>query len=303
MPESSPNGAAPPLRPPLRIALCHLDSLVCLPGLNVLFAEMGEHIGLVIVSRRFGPRHGGMFTQLRRGLRRSGWRMTLWLGFDIVSAQIASAIAAMTAPLLGRERPLRSLRSLAARHGARVIEVADVNDAETIATVSAFAPDLVVVFNFDQILQPAFIDTASSGVINVHPSYLPAFRGPCPVFWAMAQGGRETGVSLHIITNAEIDAGPVVRQERLAIDRAGSAAEITSALFVAGARLVPEAVRELATGRLRPAGKPPSPGDYHGFPGPADVARAGKEGVRLWRAGFVLRLIAAAVGPGGARAP
>ena len=298
MPESSPKGPAAPLHPPLRIALCHLDSLVCLPGLNTLFAEMGEQIGLVLLSRRFGPKHGGVLAQLRRGVRRSGWRMTLWLGFDIVSAQIASAIAAMTAPLLGRERPLRSLRSLAARHGARVIEVADVNDVATIATVSEFAPDLVVVFNFDQILQPAFIDIAASGVINVHPSYLPAFRGPCPVFWAMAQGCRETGVSLHAITNAEIDAGPVVRQQRLAIDRVQSAAEITSALFVAGARLLPEAVRELATGRRRPACQLPSPANYHGFPGPGDVARAARQGIRLWRTGFVLRLIAAAVGPG-----
>ena len=303
MPESSPKGPAPRLRPTLRIALCHLDSLVCLPGLNVLFAEMGEQIGLVILSRRFGPKHGGVFTQLRRGLRRSGWRMTLWLGFDIVSAQIASAIAALTAPLLGRERPLASIRSLAARHGARVIEVADVNDADTIATVSAFAPDLVVVFNFDQILQPAFIDIAASGVINVHPSDLPAFRGPCPVFWAMAQGGRETGVSLHMITNAEIDAGPIVRQERRTIDRAVSVAEITSALFVAGARLLPEAVRELATSCLRPTCQPPEPGDYRGFPGPGDVACAARQGIRLWRAGFALRLIAAAIGFGGARAP
>ena len=167
--------------------------------------------------------------------------------------------------------------------------------------MSAFAPDLVVVFNFDQILQPAFIDLAAAGVINIHPSYLPAFRGPCPVFWAMAQGGRETGVSLHMITNADIDAGPIVRQERRTIDRAGSVAEITSALFVAGARLLPEAVRELATGRLRPASRPPSPADYHGFPDSGDVARAGKQGIRLWCAGFVLRLIAAAIGLGGGR--
>lgn len=311
MPESSPNGTAapsrPPLRSPLRIALCHLDSLVCLPGLNVLFAEMGDQIGLVILSRRFGPRHGGVFTQLRRGLRRSGWRMTLWLGFDIVSAQIASAIAAMTAPLFtaplfDRERPLASVRSLAAGHGANMIEVADVNDAKTIATVSAFAPDLVLVFNFDQILQPAFIDTAASGVINVHPSYLPAFRGPCPVFWAMARGCRETGVSLHTITNADIDAGPILRQERRTIDRAQSAAEITSALFVAGARLVPEVVRQAATGGLRSLPLQGSPGDYHGFPAAGDVARAARRGVRLCRAGFVLRLFAAAIGRAAARA-
>lgn len=98
MPENRPNDEAPRLR----IALCHLESLVCLPGLNVLFGEMGERIGLVILSRRFGARYGGLFTQLRRGIRRSGWRMTVWLGFDIVSAQIMSAVASATAPILGR---------------------------------------------------------------------------------------------------------------------------------------------------------------------------------------------------------
>lgn len=112
--ESRASGTEP--RP--RIALCRLESLVCLPGLNILFREIGEHIGLVILSRRFGTRHGGLFTQFWRGVRRSGWRMTLWLGFDIVSAQILSAVASATASLLGREHPLQSIRALASHHGA-----------------------------------------------------------------------------------------------------------------------------------------------------------------------------------------
>ena len=280
----------------MRIALCHLESLICLPGLNALFEELGEQIGLVILSRRFGPKHGGLFTQLLRGIRRSGWRMTLWLGFDIVSAQIVSAIAAVTGPLLGRKRLLRSIRSLATRFGARVIVAADVNDVEMIKTVSIFAPDLIIVFNFDQILHAAFIEVAGIGVINVHPSLLPSFRGPCPVFWAMADGRREVGVSIHEITNAEIDAGPILRQERVTIDRWHSVAEITSALFFAGAKLMPGAVRELATRRCRPLKQRDSPGDYHSFPAPKDVARAVKQGIRLCRAGFVFRLIASGIG-------
>ena len=298
IPESRPNDEPPRLR----IALCHLESLVCLPGLNVLFGEMREQIGLVVLSRRFGARHGGGVTQLRRGIRRSGWRMTLWLGFDIVSAQIVSAVASATVLIFGRERPLQSVRALASHHGARVIEVDDVNAAETIATLSAYAPDLVLVFNFDQILKPVVIATAATAVINVHPSLLPSFKGPCPVFWTMAQGCRETGVSIHAITNAEIDAGPVLRQERMTLDRSQSAAEITSALFVAGAKLLPGVVRELTVGHLRPTQQKSSPGDYHGFPVPGDVERAAKQGIRLCHAAFAVRLIAAATGVGRAHA-
>jgi len=190
----------------------------------------------------------------------------------------------MTALLLGRKRVLHSIRSLTSRHGATVIETADINDAETIAAVSDFAPDLVVVFNFDQILRPAIIDVAASGVINVHPSLLPSFRGPCPVFWALAQGRPESGVSLHAITNADIDAGPIFRHERRAMDRRESVAEITSALFVAGAKLVPEVVRQAATGGLQSLPQQGSPGDYYGFPAPGDVARAARQGIRLCRA-------------------
>lgn len=286
----------------MRIALCHLESLVCLPGLNAVFDELGDQIGLVVLSRRFGPKHGGLLTQLRRGIRRSGWRMTLWLGFDIISAQIVSAVAAISAPFLGQRRPLRSIHSLASQYSANVLEVADVNDVETIKTVSVFAPDLVIVFNFDQILQPAFVDVARTGVINVHPSLLPSFKGPCPVFWVMAQGCRETGVSIHAITNAEIDAGPVVRQERMSVDRSQSAAEITSELFVLGAKLLPGVVQELAVGHLRAQQQKYSPGDYHGFPAPEDVERAAKQGIRLCQAAFAARLIAAAIGVGRAHA-
>lgn len=152
------------------------------------------------------------------------------------------------------------------------------NDAGTIATISTFAPDLILVFNFDQILKPAVIATAEVAVINVHPSYLPSFRGPCPVFWALAEGCREAGVSIHAITDAEIDAGPILRQEGTMIDPAQSVAEITSALFLAGARLVPGVVRGLLAGRLQPAQRIGSPHDdrrhYYSFPNPGNVAHA-----------------------------
>jgi hypothetical protein len=64
-----------------RIAFCHLESLTGLPALNRLFESHGDRIGLVLVSRRFDTAHGGFFAQLVASVRKSGVRMTFWLGF------------------------------------------------------------------------------------------------------------------------------------------------------------------------------------------------------------------------------
>ena len=69
---------------PHGIVLCHLESLVCLPALNRLFAQFGSKIDLVLGSNRFGSSHGGVMRQFLSGVRRMGWRQTLYLGFDIV---------------------------------------------------------------------------------------------------------------------------------------------------------------------------------------------------------------------------
>lgn len=282
-------------RLPVRVALCHLESLVCLPAINRLFTQMGDDIGLVVLSNRFGSRHGGLFHQFAANVRRSGVRLTLWLGFDIVAAQIAGRIGSWIEKLTRRRPALASARTLAVRHGARVLDVNDINETDAIAALDAYAPDVVVVMNFDQILRRPFISRAG-WVINVHPSLLPALRGPCPVFWALARGETETGVSLHLIEDEMIDAGAMLVQRARTLDRARSVAEITADLFEEGAALVPHAVQALreegAAGRLQDARK----ASYRGFPDRADMARSRRAGVRLCRARQLAGLLARSIG-------
>src|SRR5687768_8190865 len=149
---------------PHGIVLCHLESLVCLPALNRLFAQFGSNIDLVLGSSRFGSSHGGVVRQLVSGVRRMGWRQTLYLGFDIVGAQMVSRVSRWLR-LRARPGSLATLPQLAARHGAHFVEVADVNSAATRELVRDYAPDLVIVMNFDQILQLDFIALPSVGVI------------------------------------------------------------------------------------------------------------------------------------------
>lgn len=280
----------------LRVALCHLESLVCLPAINRLFAELGGAIGLVILSDRFGSKHRGLIRQFVASAGRSGLSLTLWLGFDIVAAQIAGRIGTWVETLTHRRPRLRCVRKLAKSHGAMVREAADVNGAETIAAVRAYAPDFVFVMNFDQILRQNFIEATAGQLINVHPSLLPALRGPCPVFWALAESRSEVGASLHLIEDQKIDAGPVLAQRALPLDCARSVAEITATLFEEGAALVPKVVKALRQGCSTTQSQDEEAGaSYRGFPTRAEVARARALGVRLWSVRSIAKLLAAAV--------
>jgi methionyl-tRNA formyltransferase len=267
-----------------------------LPAINRLFIQMGDEIGLVILSNRFGSKHGGLVRQFVASARRSGFRLTLWLGFDIVTAQVAGRIGRWIETLTRRRPRLASVRVLANRHGATMLDVPAINSSETIGALRSYAPDVVLVMNFDQVLRREFIAAAPGQIINVHPSLLPALRGPCPVFWALAEGRDEAGVSLHLIEDENIDAGAVLAQRTRPLDRARSVAEITAALFEQGAVLVPEVVRAVREGRAVGRPQDVEGASYRGFPDRADVARARRAGVRLCRFWQLAKLLMMAVG-------
>jgi folate-dependent phosphoribosylglycinamide formyltransferase PurN len=278
-----------------RIALCHLESLVGLPALNALFTEVGGQIELIILSNRFGGKRGGALRQLVSGVKRSGLRMTLWLGFDIVAAQMAWRVARMVRLLTGRAPTLETIRDLAARHGAPIFETNDVNSKPSVELVRRLGIDIVIVMNFDQILKSAFIGAPRLAVVNLHPSLLPAFRGPCPVFWALLEGCQEVGVTIHLIDNDEIDAGPTVVQQSMDLDGADSVGEVTSALFLAGVDSIKTAIDQLVKHGNRFGRNRAERADYRGFPSRAQMAIASRR-VPLCRFAHILALVAPAIG-------
>jgi len=249
---------------PRTIVFCHIDSLCCLPALNAVFAELGNDIGLVLSSRRFGSSHGTFWEQTTAGFRRFGLPLNLWLGFDLVSVPIVAFFARWLSRVTGRPPSLATLPELARRYGARFVETSDVNSVGTLAAVQACAPDFIVVMNFDQILQPPLIGLPKVAALNVHPSLLPKLRGPCPVLWAQARGERISGATVHAIEDRTIDAGRILAQVKVPIDGTTSVGELTTQFFAAGARALPTALARLAADRA--AGQPQllSDGEYLG---------------------------------------
>jgi methionyl-tRNA formyltransferase len=79
------------------------------------------------------------------------------------------------------------------------------------ALLSAYQPDILLVFGFNWRLPADVLAVPKLGVLNVHPSALPKYRGPSPVLWAIRNGDPHLGLTVHRMTE-RIDAGPVLAQ-------------------------------------------------------------------------------------------
>lgn len=137
--------------------------------------------------------------------------------------------------------------ALAMERGLQVFQPEDVNSAESIATLAALQPSLLVVADFGQLLSPDCLSTATHGGINIHGSLLPKYRGAAPIAWAIYHGETETGVTI-IRMSPRMDAGGMILQGRLPIPLDATCADIEPPLAALGAQLAVEAVSAIEKG-------------------------------------------------------
>lgn len=90
-------------------------------------------------------------------------------------------------------------------------------EARFIEAVSGANPDLVVLAGFMRVLKPRFLGAFAGRIINLHPSLLPDFPGLDAIGQALRAGAKVTGCTVHHVT-AQVDAGPILGQARVAID-------------------------------------------------------------------------------------
>ncbi len=129
-----------------------------------------------------------------------------------------------------------SVRDTAAEHGIASIAPRDANEPAIVARIAALAPDFLFSFYYRQMLKAPLLALPPRGALNMHGSLLPRYRGRAPVNWAVLNGERETGASLHYMV-AKPDAGDLVDQMAVPIlpddtarevfDKVTLAAEIT----------------------------------------------------------------------------
>ncbi len=139
-------------------------------------------------------------------------------------------------------------KTIAGERGVPVLQPERIKDPAFQQSVAAFTPDLGVVAAYGRILPDALLAIPRLGMINVHASLLPRYRGAAPVHRAVMAGDLATGVTIMRVAS-ELDAGATFAMRRTAIGPDETSTQVEQALAEIGADLLLEVVDQIAAGR------------------------------------------------------
>jgi methionyl-tRNA formyltransferase len=109
--------------------------------------------------------------------------------------------------------------------------------------IEGLSPDLIVVGTFNQIIPQKILSIPRLGVINLHPSLLPKYRGGTPTVWVLINGEKETGITVHFIEDERIDRGRIIIQSKLKIHSSDSDGTLRHRLAIHSEKVLEGAIR------------------------------------------------------------
>jgi methionyl-tRNA formyltransferase len=152
----------------------------------------------------------------------------------------------------GQKLHLPPVKELALAHGLPILQPEKLAKTEgAFETLQSWQPDLIVMVAFGQILKKAVLSLPPKGIVNLHGSLLPAYRGAAPINWAVINGDTESGITT-MFTEAGVDTGPMLLKARVAIGPDMTAEELGHELSKVGAPLIIETLEQLQSGSLKP---------------------------------------------------
>lgn len=163
----------------------------------------------------------------------------------------------------------QSVPSLARELGLPTLTPTDPNAPEWVDFVRGLGPDIGFSFYYRHLLKAPLLSIPPRGCLNLHGSYLPQYRGRCPVNWVLVNGESETGVTLHYMVEKP-DAGDIVAQRRVPIAFEDTALTLYAKLTAAAEGLFAETLPLLAAGTAPRVPMDLSQGSYYGGRRPAD---------------------------------
>jgi methionyl-tRNA formyltransferase len=146
----------------------------------------------------------------------------------------------------GQKDAMPPVKEAALRLGLPIHQPERVRRPEVVEQLRELGPEVMVVVGYGQIIPQAILDIPPKGIVNVHASLLPKYRGAAPIQWAIARGETRTGVTTMKI-DAGLDTGDMLLKWDTEIGPEETAVELGERLAAAGAELLVRTLAELGS--------------------------------------------------------
>ena len=167
------------------------------------------------------------------------------------------------------------------KRGVSLIELdKGINHKDSLAIIEDLKPDLMVSIAGNQIFKKRLLSIPPKGTINLHTALLPKYRGLMPTFWVLKHNEKETGVSVFFVDEG-IDSGPIVVQERVAINGQTQKDLILETKQI-GMDCIIRAIEDIRDDKVVLIDNPESEMTYFSFPTRADVKEFKKLGKKFY---------------------
>jgi methionyl-tRNA formyltransferase len=143
------------------------------------------------------------------------------------------------------------VKELALEHGIPVLQPKSISKPDSVEQMRALAPDLGVIAAYGQILKQPVLDVPRLGILNVHASLLPRWRGAAPIPAAILANDAETGATIMRVVLA-LDAGPMLDATRVPIEPDDTTGTLTTKVAEAGASLLMDVLPKYERSAIAP---------------------------------------------------
>jgi UDP-4-amino-4-deoxy-L-arabinose formyltransferase / UDP-glucuronic acid dehydrogenase (UDP-4-keto-hexauronic acid decarboxylating) len=162
-----------------------------------------------------------------------------------------------------------SVAELAAAEDIPVYAPEDINHPLWVERIRKMEPDIILSFYYRDRVGKEILSLPPAGCFNLHGSYLPRYRGRCPINWVLINGEKETGVTLHYMT-ARFDDGDIVGQQQVSIDDNDTALSLHQKLSVATGELLNQHLPKILENKVERIPQDKSAASYYGGRRPED---------------------------------
>ena len=232
----------------MRVVVCCYNGIFSDTVINQLQKISSVQVAGLVYSTRIFSINGNWFNESVRLLKVSGFHYSLLQFFQ-------TDLYIFLSTLFCRRTNFTKIPKISTRN---------INNQEGMDFLYTLNPDIILLVNFNQKVSSEVISLAKKACINIHPSWLPKYKGVDPVFTALNAGESNLGVTLHLV-NEEFDCGDILSQSRIDVKEQHSVFYNQLLLFKLAAGLLEQIISKLPI-FIQNATKQQDGGSYDSWP-------------------------------------